>query len=120
MFLIILPQKKPRLEYLEIERHGDVNKHRISQRWYSPYEGGVILGHTNSSQLSLQRQNEQSNTLQRRFVLRFSRSDDVITKSSALSSDLVVSVNSGNSLKPEERSRAILYFYIAQVIFQAL
>ena len=71
MFLVRIfkPQKKARLEYLEIERHGDVNKHRISQRWYSPYEGGLILGHTNSSQLSLQQQ--QPNTLQRRFVLRF-------------------------------------------------
>ena len=67
--LIIKPQKKSRRDYLEIERDGDVNKHLISLGWCSPFKGGVILGHTNSSQLSLQQQ--QSNTLQRRFVLRF-------------------------------------------------
>ena len=74
---------------MEIERPCDVNEHLISLGRCSPYEGGVILGHTNSSQLSLQQQ--QPNTLQRRFVLRFPRSDDIIAKSSALSSYLVVS-----------------------------
>ena len=69
LVLIIKPQKKPRRNYLEIERHGDVNEPLISLGWSSPHERGVILGHTNSSQLSLQQQ--QSNTLQRRFVLRF-------------------------------------------------
>ena len=75
---------------MEIERHGDVNEPLISLGWSSPHERGVILGHTNSSQLSLQQQ--QSNTLQRRFVLRFPRSDDVITKNSAMSTSQLVTI----------------------------
>ena len=84
-FLLLTRQEKPQRQYLEIERHGDVNEHLISKGRRTSYAGCVILGHTNSSQLSLQQQ-QQSNTLQRRFVLRVPRSDDVIPKTTAMSS----------------------------------
>ena len=85
---LIKRQERLQREYLEIERHGDVIEYLISKGWCSPFARGVICALTNSYQYYLQ----QPNTLQRRFVLRFPRSDDVITKSTALSSYLQVNI----------------------------